>query len=115
MCQDSSVSKVTGFKLDCQSSITSRGRDFPPCHNVHTDSETHPTYNPVGKAGRVWCKPLIFIWYWVKYVWNCTSTPLIYLLDFGTREILLLIWFYVAYWYRWLIGWSVWLVGWLVG
>lgn len=38
----SSVSKLTGYGLDSQTSICSRGSDFSFGHQVHDSSEAYP-------------------------------------------------------------------------
>jgi hypothetical protein len=48
MCLDSSVSKVTGYEPDDRSSILSRNRNFPPCHELQSGSKAHKGSYPMG-------------------------------------------------------------------
>jgi hypothetical protein len=49
MNQNSSVTEVTGYRLNNQSSIPSRDRDFSLYHHhVQTGFGTYPTYSPMG-------------------------------------------------------------------
>jgi hypothetical protein len=49
-CQDSSASEVTGYKLDGQDVIVSRGRDYSCHHHIQTFLGAHTLSCPIGNA-----------------------------------------------------------------